>query len=127
MLAAAWLTHVLRARSRKEGTGPQQNSAPLTPIRADGGHGSDSTKWVKWRPTPEVIEIRRRYKDLIWLETDESRIRELLHAYWAEEQRAFGEDGWNQAAEQAFFRAVNRVKDRQAAIRVIESVQANKY
>lgn len=74
--------------------------------------------------------MRTKYKDDVWAESDIARIRQLLGEYWDQEQRAWvagGKKPWNEAARNAFFRDLARVKNPVMAIRVIENVQNNKY
>ncbi|MDB5310201.1 MAG: hypothetical protein JWO38_4403 [Gemmataceae bacterium] len=100
------------------------------PAAACGEHGSDSHWFVKWKPIPEVVALRARYKDLAWSAPDAATMRRLLEEYWAEEQAtcvAAGQDPWGEPAEAAFRRAVRKVNDRTQAINVIEGVQKNLY
>lgn len=116
-------------------TGPVPSTATVqSPSGLDspatGQHGSDSKWFVKWAPTPEVIAVRARYKDLIWAASGAEEIRRLLAEYWYQEQTtwtACSKHAWGATAEAAFFRAVAKTSDRQEGIDVIEGVQGNRY
>jgi len=118
-----------RLRISKDGSSysARSGSASLTKATNQSGHGSDSSWWEKWQPTPEIVSIRAKYKDLLWAENDVPRLKEILQNFWDEEQAAWGEDTWNTPARNRFFKAVSQVTNRELAIRVIENLQAGKY